>query len=227
MNDVMKYTKERSAELAEYLECVSATPLSFEGEDPLSHSAENHVHLWKLEYLADSHSWINTTYRVEFIKHVLEQWRLRLKGLRHYRERGYRLYVYEDMAPTVSVVAETDIGFPYGHRSAVFVPNILDVVKLYENRSWKENFGGLDWEISHEKVIKVVERNKGSIGKPTANALGMQVGKLRSLITNMGLGTEVNEMRKLYRRRPADFSKEPTYFGEWHVFERVLPANYR
>lgn len=120
MKDLLKYTKERSSELAEYLELVSAAPLMFEGDEPLQHSSHNHIHLSDLEYLAESNSWINAEYRAEFVEYVFEQWRRRLKGLKPYRERGYRIYVYETwMAPVVSVVAETDVGFPYDTESGL------------------------------------------------------------------------------------------------------------
>jgi hypothetical protein len=222
MNDILRYTRERSPELAESLIQVSAWPLRFEGDDPLFHSYENHVHLHGLGCITDPQSWIDTTYKVEFIKYILEQWRLRLKGLSPYRNRGYRLYVYEDVYPTVSVVAETDVGFPYRHRQAVFVPNIIDVVRLYE----VDDSRRIDTGISGRKILEAVERHKGSIGKPTANALGIQVGKLRTLITEMFLYGAVNKIRKKYGRRPADFSNEPKDSYVWHVFERVLPANY-
>ena len=225
--DFIDYTRSRSPELAEYIHGVAQSPLAFDGSDPSEHSSHNHIHLWKLEYLSDTCSWIDVDYRLECVNHVLEQWRRRLKGLSPYAQRGYRLYVYEDLAPTISAVAETDIGFPYTHAQPVFVQTIRDVLKLYEKRSWKEHFACDDWEISEKRLLDAVQKNNGSISKPTAEKLGIPVGKLRSLITNMGLSCQVNSVRKKFRRRPADFSNEIVHTDCWHVFERVLPAGYR
>jgi hypothetical protein len=225
--ELLQYTQSRSPELAEYIRAVAHSPLSFDGPYPYDHSSHNHIHLWKLEYLADTCEWIDVDYRVECVNHILEQWRRRLKGLPPYNDRGYRLYVYEDLAPTISAVAETEIGFPFSNGQPVFVKNIRDVLSLYEDRSWKDHFASGDWQISEKRLLDVVTRNKGSISKPTAENLGVPVGKLRSLIINMGLSVEVNSVRKKFQRRPADFSNELVYSDRWRVFERLLPARYR
>ena len=78
---ILEYTRARSPALAAYLEAVAARPLSFDGAHPLDHSSDNHVHLWKVEYLADRFGWIDVDYRVDFVSHVLERWARRLKGL--------------------------------------------------------------------------------------------------------------------------------------------------
>lgn len=223
----LQYTQSRSPELAEYIDAVARSPLSFDGPYPLQHSSHNHVHLWKLEYLADTCDWIDVDYRIECVNHILEQWRCRLKGLPLYNDRGYRIYVYEDLAPTISVVAETEIGFPYSNGQPVFVESVRDILALYENRSWRDHFDSRDWQITEKRLLDVIKRNKGSISKPTAAQLGIPVGKLRSLIINMGLSVDVNSVRKKFQRRPADFASELVHADRWHVFERVLPSRYR
>ena len=225
--DVLRCTRDRSPELADYLERVCRAALSFEGDHPLQHSSDNHVHLWLLEYLADKHDWIDTDYRTAFVEHVFAFWKGRLKGLAPYRERGYRMYVYEDLAPTVSVVAETDHGCPYGASSLAFVGSAHEVMALYEGRCWREHFSGADWEISPDRVLRVVEMNKGSIGKPTASRLGLKVGALRVLIANMGLEDDVNEVRRKNRRRPADFSSREEREQAVHIHEVLLRSGYR
>lgn len=224
--NILKFTQQRSNELAEYLEFVASSPLSFEGEHPIEHSSYNHIHLWKLEYLSKSHKWIDIEYKVEFINYIFEQWRRRLKGLSPYIDRGYRVYLYEDTAPTISVVAETNIGFPYEYGVPIFVNSVREILEIYESKNWSDNFSDLDWEVDEKHILNVIEHNKGSIGKPSANKLGLSVGKLRTLITNMGLDNSVNSIRKKYKRRPADFSKEQQYSENWHVFERILRGNY-
>ena len=226
MSDFLDYTRSKSRELARALEQVCASPLQFDTEFPLVHSSANHVHLWILEHQADHASWIDTAYRTQFIKHILEHWRIRLKGMAPYRERGYRVYVYEDTSPTLSVVAETDIGFHYRYGNPVPVERIEDIATLYATRSWGEHFQFEPWELSPDRILQVVEANHGSISKPTANRLGLSAGKLRLLIIQMDRGDEVNQLRKRFKRRPVDFVDYQPQDEIWHFFERILSANY-
>lgn len=226
MSDFLDYTRAKSRELAEELERVCASRLEFESDFPLVHSSANHVHLWFLEQQADHAPWIDTEFRARFIKHILEHWRIRLQGMAPYRDRGYRMYVYEDAAPTLSVVAETDIGFPYRFGQPVQVKRIEDVAALYADRSWRARFEFTPWALSPERILQIIEANRGSISKPSAQQLGLPVGKLRLLITQMDLGHDVNRLRKKFKRRPVDFSEREETPETWHVFERILPANY-
>ena len=226
--DILKFTRSRNPELADYLEEVCRSSLNFEAGHPLQHSAWNHIHLSKLEYLADRHEWIDLEYRIQFVKTVMEFWRNRLKGLPPYKKQGYRIYVYEDIAPTITVVAETPYGFPYAHleMSARFVPNIRKVLELYVNRPWKERFSNDGSWINEDRLLEIIRKNKGSINKPTARILGTNVAQLRRVITQSGLGNEVNTIRKHFKRSPADFPEDPTFDTVWHIFERKLPPNY-
>jgi hypothetical protein len=203
---------------------VANSPLSFEGEHPLQHSSDNYVHLWMLEHCAERQDWIDVEYRTEFVKYVLEQWRRRLKGLTPYRQRGYRLYVYEGFAPTLSVVAETDYGFPYS-MTPLYVEGISGITSLYASRQWSQNFGGA-WDIDPDVVLSTIEKHAGSIGKPSAQALHMQVGALRKLIVAMGIESSVNTIRKRFKRQPAKFGSVSEELDVWHVFERILPPHY-
>lgn len=123
------FTRARCPELADFLTDCCERELSFVGEHPIEHSSHNHIHLWAVEYWADHHTWIDTDYRVEFAQTVLDRWKSRLKGYRPYRDRGYRLYLYQDLAPTVSVVAETKYGFPYPDQP-VFVQSVREIMAL-------------------------------------------------------------------------------------------------
>jgi len=223
---IAKFTRTRCAELADFLHDCCVGPLAFEGDLPNAHSAHNHVHLWALEYWADRHTWIDLDYRVDFAEHILDRWRGRLKGLAPYHHAGYRMYLYEDMAPTVSVVAETPFGFPYPD-TPVFVNGTREIMALYVGRSWRMNFAPLADGVTRDQVLGTIERQAGSIAKPTAQALGLQVGALRTLIEHMGLEDRVNAIRKRYRRRPARFRADEAFAHSYRIYERRLPAAYR
>ncbi len=220
------FTRARCPELADFLRDCAAAPLAFDGPYPLAHSSHNHIHLWALEYWADHHAWIDLEYRVTFARLILERWRGRLKGLAPYRADGYRLYLYEDMAPTVSAVAETEYGFPYGG-VPTFVREPRDVMTVYVGRSWRRNFTGEPWALKPDRILAEIERQSGSISKPTADALGVSVGALRILIEQMGIENRVNAIRKRYKRRPAAFRMDQSSDHAYRVYEQRLPAGYR
>lgn len=224
-NSIIAETRRRCPELAEFLEDVCAQPLRFEGSYANAHSAENHTHLWALEWWAERHDWIDLDYRVEFVEEIFARWRGRLKGLPPYRAAGYRVYLYQDMAPTVSVVANLPEGCPYGGR-LTFVPQPRDVMAAYVGRRWSLNFKG-DWPIEPGRILDVIEHNQGSISKPSADMLGLPVSKLRILIEQMGLERRVNEIRKRYKRRPAKFHEEAYDNFELRIFEEIWPMGYR
>lgn len=211
-------------DLAKFLNECCAAPFNFEGDCPNLHSSHNHIHLWALEYWADRHSWIDLDFRTEFVDEILERWRVRLKGHPPYQEEGYRVYLYEDLAPTVSVVAETAEGFPYPGEPT-FVEQRRHIMEIYVDRSWHSNFHFEPLDIDPDVILKTVEQNFGSISKPTANALGVKVGALRTLIEQMDLQGEVNSIRKKYKRRPAKF-KEEEYPHRYRIHEQLLRPGY-
>ena len=220
------FTATRCPELAEFLEFCCAQPLSFEGDDPNYHAYLTPIHLWALEYWADHHAWIDLDYRVAFVELIFQRWRGRLKGREPYRQAGYRMYLYEWLSPTISVVAETPGGFPYPGQP-IFVGKPRDVMALFVDRSWAANFESEPWKIPREKILQVIKANKGSISKPSAAVLGLKVGALRILIEQMGLDDEVNSIRKTFKRRPAAFRVEPEPELTYHYYESRLPAGYR
>lgn len=223
---ILADTRRRCPEQAEFLEGVCAQPLRFEGRYAIDHSAHNHTHLWALEWWAERHDWIDLDYRVAFVEEIFMHWRGRLKGLPPYRESGYRVYLYQDMAPTVSVVADRPEGCPYAGK-LTFVPHIRDVMSVYVGHHWSLNFNGGAWPVAPERILRVIERNAGSISKPSADELGLSVGRLRRLIEEIGLEMRVNAIRKRFNRRPATFRVDAGGDFELHIFEQVWPARYR
>jgi hypothetical protein len=119
-------------------------------------------------------------YRIAFVDEICARWRGRLKGLPPYRAGGYRMYLYQDLA-TVSVVAETPEGCPYGG-NLEFFSSIREVMSIYVDRKWSDVFPSLDWPHSDERILTEIEKQSGSISRPTAEALGVSVGQLRKLI---------------------------------------------
>ncbi|MCY6382739.1 hypothetical protein [Hoeflea prorocentri] len=222
---ILEMTKQRCPELAGFLEGCCTAPLNFDGDHPIEHSRHNHIHLWALEWWADHHSWIDLEYRLEFVREIFKHWRVRIKGMPPYQDRGYRLYLYEAMAPTISVVAETPFGFPYSGQPT-FVAQRREIMELYLDRSWISNFDFEPFEFSGKALLDQIEKSSGSIGKPTANALGIKVGALRTLIEQMGLQSSVNEIRKKYKRRPARFSDEEEYLHKYRIHEQRIEPGF-
>ncbi len=222
--ELIAETRKRCQELADQIEAVCDQPFSFDGDHPNSHSAFNHTHLWWLEYWADRFAWIDLGIRVACAETMLARWRARLKGHAPYQSTGYRLYLYEDLAPTLSAVAETSIGFPYPGEPT-FVDHPRDIMALYAGRSWAEVFQDADIP-SDKQILAAVKANAGSIGRPTANRLGTKPGALRKLIENWDLQDEVNALRKHFGRRPAKFRSDETLPHRYRIYEDRLPPGY-
>lgn len=222
---LIEETGQRCPELAAFLTDCCERELRFDGPYPIEHSAHNHIHLSPLEYWADRHAWIDLGYRTAFAKTVLARWRARLMAGAPYRRQGYRLYLYEDLAPTLSAVAETPLGCPYGG-AVVPVESIREVMAIYAGRSWAAQFRAKADFIAPARVLEVIDANAGSIGLPSARALGLAVGALRLLIEQYDLTDAVNAIRKRYRRRPARFRGETERRARLRVYEERLAPGY-
>jgi hypothetical protein len=214
-------------ELSDYVDGVAEDELSFSGEHPLAHSRANHVHLWKIEWLADYHAQIDLSIRQQAVEYIFERWRIRLKSFQPYQQSGYRLIRYEDSAPTVSVVAETSFGFPYGGEPN-FVPTMAQVLKPYVGRSWKARFHPDAFFTLKDKndVLTAVQEAQGSIGTRAAQKLGLTVGEFRKQIEWLEMGSQVNKIRKQFHRSPAQFIDMDDRPFRYKVFEQRFPARY-
>lgn len=222
--EILAALQGRAPYLADDLARVADQPLRFDGDCPNSHSAFNHRALYGLEAAARQHGWIDTGFRTRFVEAVLNRWQARLKGMAPYQAHGYRLYVYEGMVITVSAVAETDKRFPYPG-APKFVDHPRDVARRYEAGSGFDLVSTLP--VTSDALIKAVEKHHGSISKPTANSLGLQVGELRKCIECYDLQDQVNRIRKQHKRRPAQFrSAEQMPDHSYLIYERRLPAGY-
>jgi len=222
--DFINECRKISSEFAEWVTCIAEKDFSFEGEYPLSHSSYNHEHLWKLEYMADYYSCIDLSFRCKVANYIIEKWKKRLKGYKPYNEKGFRVYVYQDTAPTISVVAETEYGFPYAGE-VLFVDEIEDIMKEYANRSWKANFIYTDKIPDSDEILNRLEKNKGSISS-TAKEFGIGISEFRRMLEWFDIGKNVNQIRKKYRRRPANIADCDDIPHRFKLFELRLPAKY-
>jgi hypothetical protein len=210
-------------ELATYIVNVAEAPLRFDGLEPNRHSSYNHVHLWKIESLADTHPSITTSFRIATVGYIFGRWQARLRTYHPYQQNGYRLYLYEDTAPTISVVAETKHGFPYAGQP-FFVESLKDVLELYSQRSWRSNWQSV--EITPERIITTIEKANGSISTTVAHQLELNGAALRRWIEWFEIAEQVNTIRKRYGRRPAQFVQAETLPHHYRIWEKRLPARY-
>jgi hypothetical protein len=212
----------RLPEIARFIEEMSEIELRFRGPEPLDHSRDNHVHLWAIEHAADSHREIDLAFRCAAIRHIFARWTARLKAYAPYTAQGYRLYVYGDMAPTLSVVAETPRGCPYGEVKQV--DDIETVVRPYVGQSWAARFEPVAG-LGPERLLAAIDREHGSLGA-TARHLGWSVAALRRDVERWEIGPDVNRLRKRHGRRPARFA-DPLYRVPDTLFwEQRLPPRY-
>lgn len=184
------------------------------------HSSYNHQHLWMQEYYARKTSKINFLFRKEVVQYLFARWKMRLKGYTPYQQSGYRLYLYEDREPTISVVAETSQGFPYRYMkdSLLLVKNPDDILVLYNDSSFKHY-------LTPKEVLSVLDECKGSL-RQTALSLHVELAELRRQIENMELSQKVNQLRKKYKRIPALFTNRDLYSSTKKIYEECLPKQY-
>ncbi|MDF2576869.1 MAG: hypothetical protein K0S74_353 [Chlamydiales bacterium] len=197
-----------SKELANWYEEIGEKQFYFEGEDPLEHSSYNHVHLWKTEsYLYDNPKLpINFHFRKAGVQYIFERWKARLNSYKSKLKIGYRLYVYEDRQPAVSIVAETPMGFPYRYHKdeVVLVSSYDEILRLYDEPKQVSKV----YKYQPKDLLKIIEANQGSIGRSSAEQLGVSIGDLRKAIECYSIQQEVNRIRKNYKRTPAQFRQE-------------------
>lgn len=216
--------RRKNRELADYLEDIAEQPLDFRDAHPNGHSKCNHRHLWLLEYAADRDTAIDLPFRVAAVTYILNRWRDRLPGFEPYQRDGFRIYLYEDMAPTVSIVAETKDGFPYqGCADFTFVDDIARVLRPYLDMPWKYRFKASGPK--PETLFKELKRAEGSLTN-AAKALGMPLAVLRRTIETYGIAKDVNKIRKHHNRRPAQFDDSDWRLSHTLIWEHRLPARF-
>jgi hypothetical protein len=222
--DLISSVNRFSPELAVFIENVAWKPFQFRGVDPLTHSSYNHVHLWMMESKADSYAQIDTGFRDRVVATIFSVWKNRLRSYKPYAKQGFRLYLLESLSPIVSVVAETDIGFPY-YGEPEFVSTTREVLEPYAGKRWRDHFNDKS-RPDPERIVDVILAHQGSISKPAAQALGLSRAELRRWIENLGLIDQVNQIRKKFHRRPAHFI-DPDFLPEkYRVYEEMLPPGY-
>ncbi len=127
--DFLKKARSISPEFSDYIEGIGECELRFQGEHPIEHSRYNHVHLFGLGQWVRQNPQIDLKTQVQAVEYIFASWKVRLKSYQPHTRQGYRMYLYEDFAPTISAVAETKFGFPYG-RKPVFVDSPLEIFRF-------------------------------------------------------------------------------------------------
>lgn len=126
------------------------------------------------------------------------------------------------MAPTISVVAETPRGCPYG--VVTLAEDIETVVRPYVGQSWAARFkptGGL----GPDRLLAAIDKEEGSLGA-TARRLGWSLAILRRDIETWRIAPDVNRVRKRHRRRPARFADADYRVPDTLFWEQRLPPRY-
>ncbi len=210
----------RYPEIGADVEAISEGPLSFRGTAPFLHSAANHRHLWLLRAATDRDRGFDLAFRCRIVAYILGRWRARLASHAASSPNGFRLYLYEDLAPTVSVVAETPRGCPYGG-DLTFVATIGEVLAATDDRSWAALFDGRGPK--PEAIVKAVSDASGSL-RAGAQALGVPLASFRRLIETFDLARDVNRVRKRNGRRPARFADPDALPPKLRIWEYAVPA---
>ena len=218
--DFLQRASEVNREFAEYVHDLAETPLRFRGEHPSEHSRDNHIHLFGWGPCVQKDPRLDLHVQVQAVEYIFARWRTRLRSYQPHTQHGYRMYLYEDFAPTISVVAETKFGFPY-HGQPIFVDSLIEILQIYANHDWN------DFLQPSEKtaVLHAVEKSQGSIGTRAAQLIGLRAIELRKYIEWFEVGDQVNQIRKQFHRRPVQFLDYAARFSRFKVCEiRVHPV---
>ncbi len=212
--DFLKKARSISQEFSDYIEGIGECELRFQGKHPIEHSRDNHVHLFGLGQWVRKNPQIDLKIQVQAVEYIFARWKVRLKSYQPHTQQAYRMYLYEDFAPTISVVAETRFGFPYG-RKPVFVDSPVEIFQIYANRDWN------DFLQPNEKtaVLFAIEKSQGSIGARAAQMIGLKAIELRKYIEWFEIGDQVNAIRKHFHRRPARFLSYEDHVPSFKVYE--------
>jgi len=185
--DVLNETRARSAELADHLAAIMDAPLP-----PFDHrQAPLRLHLWKLEFFADFCDWIDESYRLRLSDALMAHWRRRLTGA---EPGAWRLFFYEDLTPTLAVLP-LGPAVPAFHGTPLRVSDPGDVMRAYLGRGWHMLGPPTVILPNRTHVLAEIAARQGSIGRDTAQALGLKPGSLRLLIEQDGLRDAVNQIR--------------------------------
>ena len=212
--DFLKKAHGISQEFADYIASIAESELRFQGEHPIEHSRYNHVHLFGLGRWARENPRIDLKLKMQAVEYIFARWKVRLKSYQPYTRQGFRMYLYEDFAPTISVVAETKFGFPYG-RQPVFVDSPMDILEIYENQDWND-FLQPNKETA---VLFAIEKSQGSIGTRAAQLIGLRAVELRKYIEWFEIGDQVNLIRKQFHRKPIQFLSYEDRFMRFKCYE--------
>jgi hypothetical protein len=185
--DMLSETRARNAELADHLAFVMDAPLPplDRGPWPLRFP------LWKLEFFADHSDWINEAYRCRVATALLDHWRERLNQK---PPGAWRLIFYEDVSPTLAI-CPASAGLDVVGGTAISVSDPGDVMRAFLGRRWEMLGSSTVTLPCPDQILAEIAAHQGSLGRDTAQALGLKPGHLRFLIEQEGLKESVNHIR--------------------------------
>jgi hypothetical protein len=218
----LKKAQSIDQELSDYVEHIGETEFQFKGDNPYDHSAYNHVHLRGLQVLARDNPRVTLEVQVQAVEYIFERWKTRLKSFHPYTQKGYRLELSENFAPTISVEANTVYGRTGGN-SAVYVDSMLEIFRIYEGQDWCSFLQPSE----KSAILYAVEQSQGSIGTRAAQLIGLNAVELRKYIEWFEMDDEVNTIRKQFHRRPVQFLSYEQRFSKYKIYEICLPAHYK
>lgn len=220
--DFLSKTRRFCPELAAEIHRIAEKTFTFASERPTDNSQFNYEYLWLAESRADSFKQIDLRFRVEMVEYIVKRWKQNLRGYRPYQESGYRIYMWRTLGPKITVVQF--VKEPGDENGIEFIDSLEKFLRPCAQRSWKANFP-LGTPLDLSKVLRTVEKMRGSIGKPAAERLGMTRGELRKLIEQIDLVDDVNRIRKRFKRRPAALTPMPVP-RRLPAYEIILPPRY-
>lgn len=223
MASVVERAARIAPELANWLKGLAAHPLCFEGDTPLDQISKNYVRLWLTEFFAEEGDAVDLDFRVAATEWLIGCWSRRARP-----EVGSAclcFYVYDDLAPTLTVATESPKGFPF--RSQERVDSLEELLQPFCRRHWSELWGSAG--VTSRRIYQAVEAAHGDIGRLVAQRLGLETGRLRRAIEWFGLGDEVNRIRTLHQRPVLRFrslqSQASLYSDRWRIYELKVTSS--
>lgn len=230
--DFLAFTRSINSGLADTIEEAAELKFDFsDAHDPEGYFANyrhhnNMVYFWFLEWAAEKHREIDLAYRCKATRFIIDRWKTRLRGYRPYHDTGFVLRIWETLAPKMEVLRNAPEHSR--HEKVRKVQTLEEMWAPYEGRPWSSVFDDDPYSpLIPDNILKIIEKEAGSIGKPTARRLGVSVAELRRQIGNWDIGDQVNRIRKKHRRRSVRFvAYDCAPNADFRIYQEIWPPGY-